>query len=321
MADKLSHTVRRLGGLCLVALLVAGCRRVSVFTPVGPVAEAERLILLDSLAIMLAIGIPTILATLGVAFWFRASNRRARRDLDFVYSGRVELVVWSIPALTILFLGGIAWIGAHDLDPATPLKSKVAPVDVQVVSLDWKWLFIYPDQGIATVNRLVAPVGAPLRLHLTSASVMNVLFAPEMGTQIYTMNGMDGLMWWQVDQPGVFPGRSNMFSGDGFPGMAFEIDAVTPAQFTAWAAATRGKGRALDIAAYRGLLAQSSNVKPYAYGSVAPRLYNAIVLQQLPPGEGPQAAASPAGGKSASETLARANAAESVRGGRPSGSD
>jgi cytochrome o ubiquinol oxidase subunit 2 len=312
--------MRRLGALCLLALLLGGCRRDSVFTPVGPVADAERLILLDSLTIMLAIGIPTILATLGVAFWFRASNRRAKRDPNFVYSGRVELVVWSIPALTVLFLGGIAWISAHDLDPATPLKSKLAPVDVQVVSLDWKWLFIYPDQGIATINRLVAPVGAPLRLHLTSASVMNVLFAPEMGTQIYLMNGMDGLMWWQVDRPGVFGGRSNMFSGDGFPGMAFDIEAVTPAQFTAWAAATRGKGPALDIAAYRGLLRQSSNVKPYAYGSVAPRLYNAIVLQQLPPGEGPQAAVAPPAG-SKSVNLARDNGAEGVRGRRPTGSD
>jgi cytochrome o ubiquinol oxidase subunit 2 len=275
----------------LLALLAAGCRRDSVFTPVGPVADAERLILLDSLAIMLAIGVPTILATLAFAWWFRASNKQARRLPDFAYSGRVELVVWSIPALTILFLGGIAWVGSHDLDPAVPLKNKAAPIDVQVVSLDWKWLFIYPGQGVATINRLVAPVGAPLRLHLTSASVMNTLFAPEVGTQIYAMNGMVATMWWQADKPGVFLGRSNMFSGDGFPGMHFEIEAVTPAQFAAWAAATRGTGPVLDAAAYRGLLRQSSDVKPYAYGAVDPRLFDAIALQRLPPGAGPEASA------------------------------
>ncbi len=277
------------GVAALAAILsVSACRRDSVLTPVGPVGAQERLILLDALAIMLAIVVPTLLALVAVAWWFRASNGRARRDFAFVYSGRLELLVWSIPALTVLFLGGIAWIGSHDLDPATPLKSRAAPLDVQVVSLDWKWLFIYPGQDLATVNRLVAPVGTPLRLHLTSASVMNTLFAPEIGSQLYTMNGMAGVMWWQADRPGVFAGRSNMFSGDGFSGMAFEIDAVTPAQFAAWSAATHGAGPALDAAAYRGLTRQSDHVKPYAYGSVQPGLFDAVVLQKLPPGEGPK---------------------------------
>jgi cytochrome o ubiquinol oxidase subunit 2 len=270
-------------------LALAACRRDSVFTPIGPVGDQERLILLDSVAIMLAIVVPTMIATAAVAWWFRASNGRAKRDPGFVYSGRLELIVWSIPALTVLFLGGVAWIGSHDLDPAQPLKAKAAPIDVQVVALDWKWLFIYPGQNVATINRLVAPVGAPLRLRLTSASVMNTLFAPEMGSQLYVMNGMVGTMWWEADRPGVFPGRSNMFSGDGFPGMTFEIDAITPAQFSAWSAATHGSGPTLDQAAYRGLLRQSSGVKPYAYGAVQPGLFDAVVLQKLPPGEGPQA--------------------------------
>lgn len=270
---------------------LASCRSDSVFTPIGPVADAERLILLDSVAMMLAIVVPTIVATLAVAWWFRASNSRAKRNLDFVYSGRIELVVWSIPALTILFLGGVAWISAHDLDPAQPLKSKAAPLDVQVVALDWKWLFIYPGQGVATVNRIVAPVGVPLRLHITSASVMNTLFAPQMGTQLYAMNGMVGTLWWQADRPGVSQGRSNMFSGDGFSHMAFEIDAVTPAQFAGWAAATRGAGPTLDGAAYRALSRQSIDVRPYAYGSVAPGLFKAVALQSLPPGPGPQTSA------------------------------
>ncbi|MBV8682204.1 MAG: COX aromatic rich motif-containing protein [Caulobacteraceae bacterium] len=258
-----------------------------MFTPIGPVANGERLIILDSVVIMLAIVIPTILATVVVAWWFRASNRRAKRDPSFVYSGRVELVVWSIPALTILFLGSLAWISAHDLDPAKPLKSNVQPLDVEVVAMDWKWLFIYPTQGVATINRLVAPTGTPLRMHLTSATVMNTLFAPEVGSQIYVMNGMVGTMWWQVDRTGTYFGQSNMFSGDGFPGMRFEVAGVSPAQFDAWVAATRGRGPALDETGYRALLKQSSDLKPYAYGSVAPGLFDAIVQQKLPPGEGP----------------------------------
>jgi len=274
--------------LTVIALIaIAGCRRDSVFTPVGPVADAERIVILDSVAIMLAIVVPTILATVVVAWWFRASNRRAKRDPSFVYSGRIELVVWSIPALTILFLGGLAWISSHDLDPAKPLKSNVAPLDVQVVALDWKWLFIYPTQGVATINQLVVPTGTPVRMRLTSATVMNTIFAPEVGSQIYVMNGMVSPMWWEVDRPGSFYGHSNQFSGDGFPGMSFQVVGVSPAQFAAWAAATRGHGQALDETAYRALLKQSSDVKPYAYGAVAPGLFHEITQQKLPPGSGP----------------------------------
>src|SRR5258708_26382785 len=121
---------------------------------------------------MLAIVVPSILATLGIAYWFRSSNRRARYRPDFTYSGRLELLVWSIPAMTVLLVGGVAWVGAHDLDPGKPISSMVKPVNVQVVSLDWKWLFIYPEQGIASVTKLVLPVVTPLSFELTSSRVM-----------------------------------------------------------------------------------------------------------------------------------------------------
>ncbi len=163
----------------LVAML-GGCR--GVLDPQGPVGAGEKLILLDALGIMLVIVVPVIVATLAFAWWFRASNLRARHLPDWSFSGRIELVVWSIPALVIMFLGGLAWISSHDLDPARPLPAgKVQPLEVDVVSLDWKWLFIYPDQGVASVNELVAPVGAPLRLRLTSGSVMTAFFVPQLG--------------------------------------------------------------------------------------------------------------------------------------------
>src|SRR6266508_6394709 len=125
--------------------LLGGCTE-GVLDPKGPIAAAERQILLNALGIMLAIVIPTILATLGVAYWFRSSNWRARYRPDFEYSGRLEMLVWSIPAMTVLLVGGVAWVGAHDLDPRKPIVSAAKPVRVQVVSLDWKWLFIYPEQ-------------------------------------------------------------------------------------------------------------------------------------------------------------------------------
>src|SRR6267142_5760905 len=171
------------------AAMLGGCSE-GVLDPKGPIAAAERQILSNSLWIMLAIVIPTILATLGVALWFRSSNTRARYLPNFDYSGRLEMLVWSIPAITVLLVGGVAWVGSHDLDPRKAIASTTTPVRVQVVSLDWKWLFIYPDQGIASVNQLTIPVGTPVSFELTSSGVMNSFFVPQLGSQIYTMAGM-----------------------------------------------------------------------------------------------------------------------------------
>src|ERR1700758_4372039 len=177
----------RYGLLAVVLIGVAtlgGCTD-GVLDPQGPIALAERQILLNALGIMLAIVIPVILATLGVAFWFRASNERARYRPSFKYSGRLEVLVWAIPAMTVLLVGGVAWVGAHDLDPRKALIAANKPVNVQVVSLDWKWLFIYPEQGIASVNHLIVPVGTPISFELTSSGVMNSFFVPQLAGQIY----------------------------------------------------------------------------------------------------------------------------------------
>jgi cytochrome o ubiquinol oxidase subunit II len=261
----------------------------AVLSPAGPVGEGERVILLDSLAIMLCIVVPTIVATLAVAFWFRASNPRAVYLPEWAYSGRIELIVWSIPALVIFFLGGIAWISAHLLDPAEPLKSQAQPLEVEVVSLDWKWLFIYPRQGIASINRMVVPAGVPLSLRITSASVFNVFFVPQLGSEIYAMYGMQTRLNLQADRPGDYFGLSAHFSGDGFPGMAFDVRAVSRQQFTDWLAATHRAGPMLDDGAYRELLKQRQNVPPYTYRGVRPGLFEDVLEQRLPPGEGPPA--------------------------------
>jgi cytochrome o ubiquinol oxidase subunit II len=280
--------------LPVAAITVAGCHT-AVLSPAGPVAEGDRIVLLDSLAIMLAIVVPTIVVILAFAYWFRASNPRARYRPDWAYSGRLELIVWSIPALVVFFLGGIAWISAHLLDPATPLKSKNQPLQIEVVSLDWKWLFIYPEQNVASVNRLVVPVGVPLDLKITSASVFNVFFVPRLGSMIYAMYGMTTRLNLQADRAGIYPGLSAHFSGDGFPGMAFNAHAVSPAEFAQWVAATRLTGPKLDEAEYRKLLKQSQDVSPYTYRSTQPGLFDDIVEQRLPPGEGPPVEPTPSG--------------------------
>ena len=280
--------------LLLLPVLLSLCAcHAAVLSPAGPVSEGERIVLLDSLAIMLCIGVPTIVATLAVAFWFRASNRRAVYLPQWAYSGRLELIVWSIPALVIFFLGGIAWISAHLLDPAEPLKSNAEPLEVEVVSLDWKWLFIYPRQGIASINRMVVPAGVPLSMKITSASVFNVFFVPRLGSEIYAMYGMTARLNLEADRPGDYFGLSAHFSGDGFPDMTFDVRAVSRQEFTDWLVATHRSGPALDDAAYRGLLQQSRNVAPYTYRTVRSGLFEDIVAERLPAGEGPPAAPVP----------------------------
>jgi cytochrome o ubiquinol oxidase subunit II len=278
--------------LCAAAaatLALGGCSSV-LMNPQGPVAADEKTILLNALAIMLVIVVPTILATLLFAWWFRASNTRARYRPTFAYSGRIELVTWAIPILVILFLGGLTWVGSHKLDPAEPLKSTTPPVNVQVVSMDWKWLFIYPDNGVASVNELVVPAGTPIHLKLTSASVMNTFFVPQLAGMIYTMNGMADDLYLQADKPGVFQGRSAHFSGDGFSDMHFDVRAVSPADFAAWADQTRSAGPSLDEAAYAALARQSANVPKSTYRAVSPDLFEHIVQQRVAPGPGPESA-------------------------------
>ena len=269
------------------AATLGGCTE-GVLDPKGPIALAERQILLNALGIMLAIVIPVILATLGVAFWFRASNERARYRPNFAYSGRLEMLVWSIPAMTVFLVGGVAWVGSHDLSPRKPIVSTVRPLGVtvrplrvQVASLDWKWLFIYPDQGVASVNRLIIPVGTPVSLELTSSGVMNSFFVPQLGSQIYTMAGMITRLHLQADHAGTYRGFSAQFSGDGFSDMHFDADAVPDEKFAQWLDAARSAGPELDAKTYADLAKPSAAVAPFTYRAVAPGLFDSIMVSEM----------------------------------------
>jgi cytochrome o ubiquinol oxidase subunit II len=261
---------------------LGGCAE-GALDPKGPVAFAEREILFNSLGIMLAIVIPTILATLGVAFWFRASNARANYRPNFRYSGRLEMLVWSIPLMTVFLVGGVAWIGSHDLDPPRPIASTEKPLRVQVASLDWKWLFIYPEEGVASVNQLTIPVGTPVSFELTSSGVMNSFSVPQLAGQIYTMAGMMTRLNMRADYPGTYRGMSANFSGDGFADMHFDVAAVPPERFAQWVASTRSAGPALDAQAYADLVKPSKAVAPFTYRSIAPGLFTSILSAGLQP--------------------------------------
>ena len=278
----------RIGVALLLPCALAACKSATVLDPQGPIGAANETLLIDSLAIMLAIVVPTIVAVFGFAWWFRASNRRAVFRPDWVYSGRIEIVVWSIPLMTIILLGGVAWIGSHDLDPAKPLASNRPPLEVQIVSLDWKWLFLYPREGVASINQLVIPAATPVHFTLTSASVMNAFFIPQLGSMIYTMNGMATQLNLEADTPGSFLGLSSHFSGDGFAGMHFDVRAVPNDQYASWIDAARKSGPGLDAAHYADLAKQSADVPPTAFRLADPGLFDRIAMQALPPGPGPQ---------------------------------
>ena len=279
--------------LVITACILAGCSE-SIFHAQGPIVAANSQILLNALGIMLVIVVSTIIGVLVFAWWFRASNTQARYQPGFVFSGRIELIVWAIPLLVILFLGGVIWIGAHALDPFKPIETQDKPVELQVVSLDWKWLFVYPEHGIASVNDLVVPVKAPVHFSLTSASVMNMFFVPQLGGMVATMNGMVTQLWLQADQAGELYGQSSQFSGDGFAGMNFIVHAVPPDRFEQWVATTRQTGPTLDAAGYLALLQPSQNVAAFTYRSVAANLFDDIANQKFPPGPGPQASSAAA---------------------------
>ena len=281
----------------------------NLLAPAGPIAAAQKTILIDSVAIMLAIVVPTIVATLAFAWWFRASNKRATHRPTWAFSGAIEIVVWFIPLLTITLLGGVTWIGSHRLDPARPIESEVPPLRLQVVSLDWKWLFVYPDQQLATVNDMVVPAGTPLQLSLTSASVLNTFFVPQLGSMIYTMNGMNTPLWLQADRPGTFYGQSGHFSGDGFSDMRFRVRALPPEEFAAWVRSVKASGSAtLDAARYGDLAKQSSPIPPTAFAGVEPDLFDRIVVQAIGPAPGPPADRGGAGGQPAATETAKPRA-------------
>ena len=260
----------------------------NILDPQGPIAAANKTILVDSVAIMLAIVVPTIVAIFAFAYYFRASNTRAFYLPNFAHSGRLELVVWSIPALTIILLGGVAWIGSHQLDPRVPVAGTGSPVRIQVVSLDWKWLFIYPDQRVATVNALTVPVGAPLEFELTSSSVMNVFFIPQLGSMIYTMNGMVTHLNLRADQEGNLQGLSAHFSGDGFPEMLFDVHVISPLDFPNWVATTAKSDNVLNADSYKQLKQQFVETGRPTYRLDDPLLFHDIATQKIPPGPGPQ---------------------------------
>jgi cytochrome o ubiquinol oxidase subunit 2 len=269
---------KRLAGAMMLfaTALLSGCN-MAILDPKGQVGIDEKNLIVVSTLLMLIVVVPVIFLTLYFAWKYRASNTEATYTPNWSYSHRVEAVVWGIPCAIILVLGVITWKTTHELDPYRPLDTAVKPMTIEVVALDWKWLFIYPDQHIATVNEIAFPTDVPVNFKITSDSVMNAFFIPALGTQIYAMAGMQTQVNLIANHPGVYEGLSANFSGAGFPDMQFKAHATTKAEFDAWVAKAQASTNKLGLDNYNEL-AKPSEKNPVKYFSgVEPVLYAAIL--------------------------------------------
>lgn len=283
---------RPLLAAALLPLLLGGCDMV-VIHPMGDVALQQRNLVIFALALMLLIVVPVI-ALVGLFAWrYRATNLAARYEPEWDHSTQLELVIWSAPLLIVIALGAVTWTGTHLLDPYRPIERLAAgrpvpagtrPLEVQVVALDWKWLFIYPEYGIATVNELAAPVDRPIRFRLTSANVMNAFYVPTLAGMIYAMPSMETKLHAVINRRGNYAGFSANYSGAGFSGMRFRFHGLDQAGFAAWVARNRAAPLPLTRANYLKLEQPSEKVPVIRFGRIAPGLFDAVVSQCVRPG-------------------------------------
>jgi len=282
-----------------VCALLQGCGELIVLNPKGPVGDSERTLILTSFGLMLVVVIPVIFMSLYFPLKYRASNKKARYEPNWSYSKRIEIVMWLIPLVIVGILSGLVWTETKRLDPYLPLEPSARQLPIEVVSLDWKWLFIYPEQNIAVVNEMYFPAKEPLSFSLTSDTVMTSFFIPQLGSQIYAMAGMKTKLHLLADEPGVYAGQNQQISGDGFSTMSFKAVAVSPEEFEAWVAKVKSSPEELDFARFEELKKPSAAVPPTYFSSVAPGLFEKIIMQFHHPREMQSMTAEEGAGKSA----------------------
>jgi len=260
-----------------VAVLLTGCSGTILFDPRGPIGDTERYVIIIAFALMLIVVIPVFVMTVWFPWKFRSSNPKAVYAPKWCHSTTIEAIVWLVPAAIITLLGIMVWTTTHQLDPHKPLGTGGTPLRIEAVSLDWKWLFIYPDQGIATVNQLVFPVNVELSFRLTSSTVMTSFFIPQLGSQIYAMAGMQTRLHLLADKPGSYTGQNQQFSGRGYADMTFTATAVSKDEFSAWVDRVRQAPEKLDMERYRELEKTGSGNAVVFFSKVGPGLFEDIM--------------------------------------------
>ena len=279
-------------GLLALGLALGGCSKMVVMYPTGDVAVQQRDLILIATGLMLLIIVPVLTLTVVFAWRYRASNASAKRDLNFDHSTQLELVIWACPLLVIICLGAVTWSSTHLLDPFRPLDriapgkpipAGTKPLEVQAVAMDWKWLFIYPEQGIATVNELALPIDVPVHFSITSTSQMNTFYAPTLAGMIYAMPGMRSELNAVLNKTGDSWGYSGNYTGAGYSDMRFQLHGVDRAGFERWVAGVKAGG-VLQPAQYVALEKPSEKVAVMHFGVVSADLFNRVVNRCVEPG-------------------------------------
>ena len=264
---------------------LGGCSSVLLFHPKGPIGDSIRFVIITAIALMLMVVIPVFI----MAFWFPRKYREANPASTYLpkwsSSGKIELVMWMVPLAIVTVLATLAWFRTHSLDPYKPIPSAEKPITIEAVSLDWKWLFIYPDQNIATVNQIAFPVQVPVSFKLTSETVMTSFFIPQLGSQIYAMAGMQTRLHLLADKPGAYSGHNQQFSGPGYSSMFFKAYAVSPEEFQAWVQKVRQSPDKLDLERYAKLAKPSIGDPVTYFSTVAPDLF-VYIMRRFDPNWG-----------------------------------
>jgi cytochrome o ubiquinol oxidase subunit 2 len=281
-------TSHRFATLLTLATGLSGCSKLVVLNPAGDVAAQQGNLVVVATVLMLLIIVPVIGVTLLFAWRYRQGSPQAETNYapDWHHSTKLELVIWAAPLMIVIALGAITWISTHKLDPYRPLDrisagkalpADVKPLVVEVVSLDWKWLFVMPELGIATVNELAAPVDRPIHFKLTSSTTMNAFYVPDLAGMIYTMPGMQTELNAVINRPGVYGGMSSHYSGSGFSGMTFRFHGLSEQDFAQWVAKAKTDGPALNRASYLALALASERHPVERFSSVEEGLFDRVV--------------------------------------------
>lgn len=266
----------------ITALLMSGCKMI-ILDPKGMIGHQEKNLMIIAVVLMLIVVIPVFILTFVFAWKYRASNEKARYTPDWDHNTMLEVVWWGIPIAIIAILATITWTSTHRLDPYRPLNVEGKPLTIQAVALDWKWLFIYPEQGIASVNFVQLPLNVPVAFKVSADAPMNAFWIPQLGGQIYAMTGMQSTIHLIANHPGDYAGLSANFSGPGFSDMKFIARAGTDAEFNEWVSQVKHSPLKLTIPAYNQLMRQSINNPVAFYSYVEPGLFKKIIMKFMMP--------------------------------------
>jgi cytochrome o ubiquinol oxidase subunit 2 len=276
--------------LAAAFLVVAGIylanTNIPVLQPRGQVGQKERNLMYISLLLSVIVVVPVFTMLAFISLKYRDTNDKPKKYQPNWDHGRIlEWTWWAIPTVIITILAIITWNSSHDLDPFKPLSAEAKPITIQVIALDWKWLFIYPEQNIASVNYVQFPLNTPVNFEITSDAPMNSFWIPQLGGQIYAMPGMSTELHLMADKPGHYMGKSANISGEGFSGMTFDTNVSDNDEFNSWIASVKQKQNPLDLAAYSQLARASKNNPVTYYSSEDSTLYHTVVDKYESPDE------------------------------------